>query len=81
MRVRVLLFAFLRESAGQGVLELEVPSGATVQDVWQALAASRPQLEAGRRSLTAALDRRVVAFDARVPPGAEIAFLPPVSGG
>ena len=37
MRIRVLLFARLREIAGREALDLELPSGATVGEVWRHL--------------------------------------------
>jgi molybdopterin synthase sulfur carrier subunit len=81
MRVRIRLFASLRESMGKGALDLDVQEGATVEDVWRALAASHPHLLGRRRALSVAVDRRLVAFDLTLSPGSEIAFLPPVSGG
>jgi molybdopterin converting factor small subunit len=81
MRVRVRLFASLREVAGEGELDLEVAAGATIEDVWRALVAARPLLEGKRHALAAAVDRRLVAFGEHVACGSEIAFLPPVSGG
>ena len=37
MRVTVRLFAGLRERAGAGARELELPEGARVEDAWSAL--------------------------------------------
>ena len=37
VHVRVRLFAGLRERAGSGSLELDLPDGATVGDVWPRL--------------------------------------------
>ena len=38
MRVSVRLFAGLRERAGTGERELELPDGSTVGDIWDSLA-------------------------------------------
>ena len=38
MRVQVRLFAALREQAGTSQVEVELPDGARVADVWAALA-------------------------------------------
>ena len=81
MRVRVRLFASLREAAGEAEVELELPSGATPEDAWRALAARHPSLAGRRSSLSAAVNRRYVAFDAPLSPGDELVFIPPVSGG
>ncbi len=82
VRVRVRLFAVLRERAGTGQLDLELPAGAIVAD---ALA----ELE-GRSGLGEAIARIEVALavnrewaDRATPlrDGDELALIPPVSGG
>jgi molybdopterin synthase catalytic subunit len=81
MRVRVRLFAGLREAAGNDKLELELPDGASVEDAWRSLAGSHPALEPRRASLAAAVNRAYAGFDAALSDGDEVAFIPPVSGG
>ncbi len=81
MRVRVRLFASLREAAGREALELELPVGATVESAWAELAARVPVLATRRHSLAAAVNRSYAAFDAALADGDEIVFIPPVSGG
>jgi molybdopterin converting factor subunit 1 len=81
MRVRVRLFARLRELAGTEELAVEVPDGATVEDVWEAVAAAHPALAGHRRSVAAALNAEFAKTYTRVEAGDEVAFLPPVSGG
>jgi molybdopterin converting factor subunit 1 len=81
MRVRVRLFASLREAASRAELVLELPDGATVEAVWRALAAEHPALSGRRGSLTAAVNRRYVPFEAPLVEGDEVVFVPPVSGG
>ena len=81
MRVRVRLFASLREAAGRPELVLELPEGATVEGVWRSLAAEHPVLSGRRGSLTAAVNRRYVSFEAPLADGDEVVFVPPVSGG
>lgn len=76
MLVRVRLFAMLRERAGRGELELELPDGARVCD---ALA----QLErlAEGLPLVMAVNREYAGEEAVLQPGDELALIPPVSGG
>ena len=81
MRVRVRLFASLREAAGEAEVELELPAGASAEDAWRALASRHPAVAGRRTSLSAAVNRRYVAFDAALSPGDEVVFVPPVSGG
>jgi len=81
MRVRVRLFAALREAAGRDQVELEIQPGATPEDVWRRLVAEHPSLASRRSSLAAAVNRRYSPFDAALSPGDEVVFIPPVSGG
>jgi MoaE-MoaD fusion protein len=76
VNVRVRLFAALRERAGAGALEIDVPDGATVGDVW-------PQLELGDEpaGLLYARNRAYVDRTEALRAGDEVAVIPPVSGG
>jgi len=76
MRVRVRLFAVLRERAGRDTIELELPEGARVAD---ALAAVDDL--AGGLSLVLAVNREYARPDAPLAAGDELALIPPVSGG
>jgi len=80
MRVKVRLFASLREAVGRDHLDLELPQGATAEDAWQGLVAECPALAAHRRSLSAAVNRRYLPFDAPLSDADEVVFVPPVSG-
>jgi molybdopterin converting factor subunit 1 len=81
MRVRIRLFARLREIAGADELEREVPDGSTLSGVWQALAGEFPAMAPYRRSVSGAVNADYARLDASVADGDEVAFLPPVSGG
>jgi molybdopterin synthase catalytic subunit len=76
MRIAVKLFAVLRERAGARSLELELPDGACVDDVW-------PALELGEEppGLLLAVNRAYVGRDTLLSDGDEVALIPPVSGG
>jgi molybdopterin synthase catalytic subunit len=76
MRVRVRLFAMLRERAGTGELELELPDGARVRDALERLT----DVAAGMPVLMA-VNREYADEDALLSPGDELALIPPVSGG
>lgn len=76
MQVKARLFAGLRERAGAGNVELELPDGATVADVW-------PTLGLGDEppGILYALNRAYVDRAATLSAGDEVAVIPPVSGG
>jgi molybdopterin synthase catalytic subunit/molybdopterin converting factor small subunit len=76
MRVRVRLFAALRERAGSGELELELPEGAVVGDVWPAL-----RLGDEPPGLLFARNRTYAERAQTIDDGDEVAVIPPVSGG
>lgn len=76
MQVTVRLFAQLRERAGRGEVEVELPEGARVQDAIAALgdvAAGLP--------VVMAVNREYADESAPLAAGDELALIPPVSGG
>lgn len=81
MQVRVRLFARLRELAGSGELLRELPAGATVATLWDALAAEFPAMRPHARSVSAAVNQEFARRTTTLGEGDEVAFLPPVSGG
>jgi molybdopterin converting factor subunit 1 len=76
MHVTVRLFAALRERAGTGRRELELPSGATAGDVFAALAIGEEP-----PGLAYAVNQEYSERSAALSDGDEIALIPPVSGG
>ena len=81
MRVRVRLFASLREALGQSEMRLDLPSGASAEDAWQALTRSCPPLASRRANLAASVNHRYAPFDTILVDDDEVVFIPPVSGG
>jgi molybdopterin synthase catalytic subunit/molybdopterin converting factor small subunit len=76
VRVTVKLFAALRERAGTGSRELELPDGAPVEAVWPALAlGDEPD------GLLYAVNRAYAERAELLADGDEVAVIPPVSGG
>ena len=81
MQIRVLFFATLREIAKTKELELEVPEGTTLQQLKPMLVKRIPALAPALMTSLASVNKEF-AFDAdEIPPEAEVAFFPPVSGG
>jgi molybdopterin synthase catalytic subunit len=81
VRVTVQVFARLREVAGRPEWTLDVPTGASVEDVWTAAAADRPGLGEFRQGVSCAVNTEFASWSSTVRDGDEVAFLPPVSGG
>jgi molybdopterin synthase catalytic subunit len=81
MRIRVLAFASASDTLGAGELEMELPAGSRVADLRSRLEASHPELAALWPRLAVAVDGEVVSAGAELAEGAEVALLPPVSGG
>ncbi|HUR26883.1 MAG TPA: molybdenum cofactor biosynthesis protein MoaE [Planctomycetota bacterium] len=80
MRVRVRLFAGLRERAAASEVELELPHAADVSALKRALEARIPAL-GPLGHVRVAIDRTYARDDALLAPEQEIALIPPVSGG
>jgi len=81
MRVKVLMFASLRERTGLAEIVRDVPEGATVGALWQLLTADHPSLAPYERSVSAAVNADYAKPGTALSDGDEVAFLPPVSGG
>lgn len=81
MRVQVRLFARLREQAGTGRVEVELPAGATLRELHQELRDRFPALEADLRLLRPAVNQEYAVWDDLLRDGDEVALIPPVSGG
>jgi molybdopterin converting factor subunit 1 len=81
MRVTVRLFARLRDLAGSGTLEAEVPDTATIATVWDEIVRRYPALAGHARVIACARNAEHARMHTHVAEGDEIAFLPPVSGG
>lgn len=83
MRARVLYFARLRERFGVGEEAIDL-AGATVADLVAALQArggAWAEELGGGRAFRVAVDQALVALDAPLHDGAEVAIFPPVTGG
>jgi molybdopterin synthase sulfur carrier subunit len=75
------MFAVARQMVGREVVELQLPAAATVRQLRAALTAEVPALASLMPHLMFALNAEYASDDAVIPAGAEIACIPPVSGG
>ena len=81
MQLTILLFATLKDLAPKGTLPVEVPDNATVADVWAAAIERAPDLAKWRQHARVAVNQSYARDQEIVPAGAEVALIPPVSGG
>lgn len=76
MKITVKLFAGLRERAGTGERQVELPEGARLAEVWATLGiGDEPE------GLLYAVNKEYAGPDTELAPGDEVALIPPVSGG
>lgn len=81
MRIRVRLFAILKDAAGTGELTLDLPDGAAVESARELLRAQFPALGKYLTRVAFAVNHSYVKADARLHADDELALIPPVSGG
>ena len=81
LRIEVLLFARLRELAGARSLHLEVPTGATAREAWNAAVDEVPRLAGTEGSVRVAVNEGYASWDTTLHDQDVVAFLPPVAGG
>ncbi len=81
MRVRVKLFAIVRDRAGAAEVWLELTEGATVATAADALGTRVPAIAELLKRAAFAVNQNYAALDAPLHDGDELAVIPPVSGG
>jgi molybdopterin converting factor small subunit len=81
MILHVRLFARARDLAGADTIRVELADGGTVSDLRRRLAADCPALAGLLERSALAVDSEFAADSLVLPANAEIALLPPVSGG
>jgi len=81
MKVKVKLFAILRERAGTAEITKEIQEGSTVADLWGVLQQDYPKLAVPGIRLLYAVNQDYVSPDRVLKNSDEVVFVPPVSGG
>lgn len=76
MTIRVRLFAALRERMGSGTVDVDLPEGSKVGDVWDLL-----DLGDEPPGILYAVNRSYADRASQLAEGDEVAVIPPVSGG
>jgi len=81
VHLRLLAFASAADALGGGEHELEMAAGSTVADLRARLDRDHPSLAGLWPRLAVAVDGRLAGPAVELADGAEVALLPPVSGG
>jgi molybdopterin converting factor subunit 1 len=81
MMVEVRLFARAKDLAGADSVRVDLPDGATVADLRRELAARYPALASLLERCAIAVNDEFADDALTLPVPAEVAVLPPVSGG
>jgi molybdopterin synthase sulfur carrier subunit len=81
MRIRIRLFAIARQAAGRDSVDLDLPEGATIAQLRRQLASQIPQIAGLVQPMLFAINAEYADDGATIPAGAEVACIPPVSGG
>jgi molybdopterin converting factor subunit 1 len=80
-KLTILFFATLKERAGTRQMDLEFDGSLTIRELRITLGERFPNLAASLPSALISVNREYAFDDDLIPPGAEIALFPPVSGG
>lgn len=81
MKVRLLLFAVLRDITGKSEAELSLPEGTRAADVWQTMRREYASLAGYEQPPLIAINETYARADTALRDGDELAFIPPVAGG
>jgi molybdopterin converting factor subunit 1 len=81
VKLRLRLFAVARQLAGTRCVEIDLPDGATLGQLRAALAAHVPALAPIVKNLMFAVDAEYRRDETVLSPQADVACIPPVSGG
>jgi len=79
MKVKVILFAYIREDIGFKEREIEIKEATKVGELWNEFKNQLPRKNNLR--VLFAVNEKYVNEDEELKEGDEVAFIPPVSGG
>lgn len=80
-KIKVKLFAILRERVGESEITITVPSGITVNHLNSEILKKYPQLKSFSNKFVTSVNCKVTTGDTVITSRDEVALLPPVSGG
>ena len=74
-------FSRLRDLAGVGRREIDLPGGSTVADLLARLYAEHPKMQGWDKTLLVAVGLEFAGRDQELHEGEEVSVMPPVQGG
>lgn len=80
-KIKVKLFAILRERVGKSEITITVPTGITVNYLNSEILKKYPQLKSFNNKFVTSVNWKVTTGNTIISSKDEIALLPPVSGG
>jgi len=80
-KIKVKLFAILRERVGESEITITVPTGITVDYLNSEILKKYPQLKSFSNKFVTSVNWKVTTGNTIISSKDEIALLPPVSGG
>lgn len=81
MKIKILLFAKLREMVGKDLLEIELPEKATATEAFLAIWKDKDEALRFKKNLMFAINESYVEAETLLHEGDELALIPPVAGG
>ena len=79
--LKVRFFASLKDLVGESEIEMPLEQETSVREIFQQLEARFPRIKSYQSSMLVAVNMEYADLDAKVTPGDEVCFFPPVSGG
>ena len=81
MQIRVLFFGTIKDMAGTGGQLIDLPDGASVQEVMRQCKERIPKLAEFAACCAVAVNQQYAGMETKLKNGDEVALFPPVSGG
>ena len=81
MKIKILLFAHLREIFDTPEIELEFDTETTGTDILNQLEKLKPEISVQKKYLKISVNGEYATLDQTIVSGSDVAVFPPVSGG
>jgi molybdopterin converting factor small subunit len=81
MNIKITLYYHLKEKAGAGSIEMNLPDQSTIKDLKLQMERQYPALKTHLDNVMILMDKKIVLDEDKLKENAEVAFLTPVGGG